>query len=239
MTAAATAAQAWAILARHARDEISPLRLQELCEDTDRVSSLVAVHNSPDDRILLLDLSRQRMTLETMNHLLRLANARDVPKYIRRLAWGQNDPDDPIVPLRLRQQQSSPRQNTGRGKQTRFEADQGGGYTPAPTTRFIMPTMHLALRAPAYSGLEMLTVDGTNALIGIHREWERIERFSDSLRKGQLRGATGNPIRDIIIVGRGVPVSALRFLYGALLRDAEGLGAASEDSRSRTLSWTR
>ncbi len=93
---AATAAQAWAILARHARDEISHLRLQELCSDRDRVSSLVAVHNAPGDRILLIDLSRQRMDLDTLNHLLRLANARDIPKYIKRVAWGQNDPDNPV-----------------------------------------------------------------------------------------------------------------------------------------------
>ena len=33
-----TATQAWAILKRHARDEISHLRLIELCQDNDRVS---------------------------------------------------------------------------------------------------------------------------------------------------------------------------------------------------------
>jgi glucose-6-phosphate isomerase len=225
--AAATASQAWAILARHARDEISHLRLQELCSDQDRVSSLVAVYNAPEDRILLVDLSRQRMTLDTVNHLLRLANARGVPKYIQRLAWGQNDPDNPVVPARLRKQEGSPRLL----RQTRFfEAGE-------PNKRTIMPTMHLALRAPKKSGLEMLTADGNNALIGIHRDWERIERFSDSVRKGQLKGATGAPIRDVIVVGRGVPVMALKFLYEALLRDAEGLAAAiegiHESSRSR------
>ena len=228
MAAAATASQAWAILARHARDEISHLRLQELCSDQDRVSSLVAVHNAPDDRILLVDLSRQRMTLDTINHLMRLANARDVPKYIRRLAWGQNDPDNPVIPARLRKQEASPRLH-----QTRFfEADRLD-----PNKRTIMPTMHLALRAPDKSGLEMLTADGNNALIAIHRDWGRIERFSDSVRKGLLKGATGAPIRDVIVVGRGVPVMALQFLYEALLRDAEGLAAATEgiheSSRSR------
>ena len=80
-----SAAQAWAILQRHAQDEVGPLRLQELCRDNDRVSSLVAVHNTtsetfsmtttdhPDqreDRMLLVDISRQRMTNNTLNHLL-------------------------------------------------------------------------------------------------------------------------------------------------------------------------
>lgn len=216
--AAGTAAQAWAILARHARDEISHLRLQELCSDQDRVSSLVAVHNAPQDRILLVDLSRQRMSLETVNHLLRLANARNVPKYIRKLAWGQNDPDNPVVPARLRKQEGSPL-----FRQARFFVE-----TPETNTPKLLPTMHFALRAPAKAGLEMLTADGNNALVGIHRDWTRIERFSDSVRKGQLKGATGAPLRDVIVVGRGVPVMALQFLYQALLRDAEGLAAATE-----------
>jgi len=42
----ATASQAWAVLKRHARDEMATLRLQDLCNDNDRVSSLVVVHNS-------------------------------------------------------------------------------------------------------------------------------------------------------------------------------------------------
>ena len=188
-----TAAQAWAILARHARDEISHLRLQELCRDQDRVASLVAVHNAPGDRILLIDLSRQRMVLDTLNHLLRLANARDIPKYIKRVAWGQNDPDNPIVPARLRAKHgnSTPRV----ANQTRFFDGED-----APN---VMPTMHLALRVPAKKGLEMLTVDGTNALIAIHGEWGRIERLSDSLRRNQLKGATGANIRESCLYSIG------------------------------------
>jgi glucose-6-phosphate isomerase len=80
----------------------------------------------------------------------------------------------------------------------------------------------------------MLTADGNNALIGIHRDWGRMERFSDSIRRNQLKGATGASIRDVIVVGRGVPVMALKFLYQALLRDAEGLAAATEGIHDRS-----
>jgi len=89
--AAASPSQAWAILLRHAKEEIGPLRLQELCSDNDRVSSLVMVHTSNHgnlNRILLADLSRQRMTLETLNHLLRLASARDLKGFVKQLSWG-------------------------------------------------------------------------------------------------------------------------------------------------------
>lgn len=123
-----TPTQAWSILTRHARDEISPLRLQELCTDNDRVSSLVTVVNISESaskrrltraqkerelststkstdqvyvknnrsRLLIADFSRQRMTLETLNHLLRLSNTIDVKGFIQTIAWGQNDRHRPI-----------------------------------------------------------------------------------------------------------------------------------------------
>jgi hypothetical protein len=285
----ATASQAWAILKRHARDEMSPLRLQELCRDNDRVSSLVAVYNATPQRMLIVDLSRQRMTLETLNHLLRLATARHIQKYIAQLAWGQNDPDDPIVPLRvLQQQQAQARQGnhhnhqtqcqpyhqqyTHQGpvptvlsderhrKTTRFEeADEAGGArqqqqqrekqqyrTPVPslsgeghsshhhnhhqnnthdTTAItsphipVIPSLHLSLRAPAGQGLEIVTANGVNALTAIHSDWERMQRISESLRRGQWQGITGHAIKDIVVVGRGVAIMALRFVYLALLKD--------------------
>jgi len=208
----ATASQAWAILARHARDDIGSLRLQELCRDNDRVSSLVAVLNSDQDRILLVDLSRQRITLDTLNHLLRLADTRGVVKFIRMLAWGQNDAQNPIIPKRFRGKDAE--------KQTRFmEAEE-----KAPTS----PSMHLAARAPANRGLEMLTADGSNALLEIHQEWDRIELVSDSMRRGILRGVTGSVIKDVVVVGSGVPMAALKFMYKALLCDRAGFSAASD-----------
>ena len=254
----ATASQAWAILKRHARDEIAPLRLKELCRDNDRVSSLVAVYNATPDRILLADLSRQRLSLETLNHLLRLATARGIKKYITKLVWGQNDPDNPVIPLRLRQKQQRQGQHhrggfvgEDRKKATRFEeADEAGGgkhqhsnsaSTPSerPAQSILIPSFHLSLRAPRDQGLEMLTADGINALSEIHREWGRIERISESLRRGQLPGVTGSMIRDVVVVGRGVPMMALRFVYLALLKDETasmgsraGLGDASSRRRA-------
>ena len=129
---AASPSQAWTILNRHARDDIAPLRLKELCTDTDRVNSLVEVHtlnesaseriraaalasNNHDthrqrNRILIADFSRQRMTLETLNHLMRLADAVDLKNFITTLAWGQNSRFDP----QLSDAGSSP----SRGKKT-------------------------------------------------------------------------------------------------------------------------
>ena len=63
-----TPSQSTAILSRHA-SEISTFRLIDLCVDVDRVSSMVAVCNSNEDgeeRMLLVDFSRQRMVCVTM-----------------------------------------------------------------------------------------------------------------------------------------------------------------------------
>ncbi len=209
-----TASQAWAILSRHAREEISLLRLQELCRDNDRVSSLVSVYNTTftsnsrleknvdfiENKILIADLSRQRMTLETLNHLFRLASATHLRTFMTRLAWGQNNPSHPVLPVRVQ---------TKRPSHTRNKDD----------TTATIPSMHFAMRAPAGKSYEMFTKDGINALTGIHQEWERIERYSNSIRRGHLRGISGHMIRDVVVIGRGVPMAALQFIYSALIRD--------------------
>ena len=340
----ANAEQCLAILSRHARDEVGPLRLQELCTDTERVNSLVEVHNrSPGaverydrssahlhrlhqqsqggssdgaagantsstgasttsagtpakrhrsatavqagespfypsagsidtsdhgNRLLLVDLSRQRMTVDTVNHLLRLARARDVRGFTRTLAWGWNDRSDPVVPLRSRRggagagaggskpddlrREDSTTGGAGTSRHARFAedvkdgggrggmdtnihgiastsfADQSRGGGGASSAMRTSPSMHIALRAPAGAGMEMYLPDGTNALDGIHETWDRIVRLSDSIRRGKLRGASGKVLRDVVVVGRGVPVAALRFLYDALRRDADASLAARE-----------
>ena len=285
--------QAWAILQRHAHDEIAPLRLQELCRDNDRVSSLVAVHNSTSvlhantmptsshepaleqDRMLLLDLSRQRMTTNTLNHLLQLAEARGLQRFVQLQAWGgQNNPRDPISPLRLSQKgnaaaSNNPQRRTynklknnhsnnfddhplrsasNNNKTTRFEggdqerravgeykngkqqsadasntnAENGGGGrdSSAKGIDSASPSsMHMALRVPKDQGYEMLLKDGSNALDGIHYEWNRLERLSNLIRRGSFRGVTGNMIQTCLVVGSGVPVKALQFVYHALLQD--------------------
>ena len=167
---------------------------------------------------------------EYLNHLLRLATARNIKKFITRLAWGQNDPDNPVIPSRLRTtQQRQPNQHHPDRKATRFqEADEGAGRSSSRRRDLEqssplhepLPSFHLSLRVPNNNdGLEMLNADGTNALTPIHRDWERIQRISELVRRGQLPGITGSMIRDVVVVGRGVSIMALRFVYLALCKD--------------------
>lgn len=177
------------------------------------------------------------MTLDTLNHLLKLATARHLKKFITQLAWGQNNPAHPVLPKRLINSKSGTQKYNATDsptshKMTRFLELE----TPQPSRNVAealqqqqfesMPTMHLALRAPAKKGYEMFSQDGTNVLIEIHREWDRLQRLSDCIRRGQLRGVTGSMIRDVVVIGRGVPVAALKFIYAALLRDERAVLAS-------------
>jgi glucose-6-phosphate isomerase len=168
------------------------------------------------NRIIMVDLSRQRMTLETLNHLLRLATARNVHKFIRQLAWGSNDPDHPILPGHDGKKKDPTHEESASNKasSTRRHLHQ---HKHEPICN--IPSYHLALRAPQHQGLEMLEADGTNVLPEIHRNWDRMRRFSDSMRLGKLPGITGAMIQDVVVVGRGTSVMALRFVYLALCKD--------------------
>jgi glucose-6-phosphate isomerase len=183
--------------------------------------------------MIMVDLSRQRMTLETLNHLLRLATSRNVKKFITQLSWGPNNPDNPIIPKRLQnhhqQQQQQPHADDGVGRSKRHDNNSQQG--PVCNIR----SYHLSLRVPSNQGLEMLDTDGSNVLVGIHNDWDRIKRLSDSLRLGKLSGVTGSMIKDVVVVGRNIPIMALRFVYLALCKDeAATIGRrVGMDSRSQ------
>jgi len=269
-----TPSQAWAILQRHARDEIAPLRLRELCRDNDRVSSLVAVYNSTtettqtqtdgsagsssssSDHTIIVDLSRQHMTDATLNHLLNLAASQQLKPFITRIAWGQNNPRRPVQPSSAirRNNKNANKKNKKQPKvnmpnhlkefqmAAALQPVTGAGAaadTDDDPSSSMMPSMHLALRVPPDKGYIMLAAaDGTNVLTGIHQEWHRIERFAESVRRGQLRGGSGQMLRDIVVVGRGTAVAALQFVYAVLQKDeraviASRFGLASDQHSNR------
>lgn len=213
--------QAWSILSRHARQDIENIRLQELAKDDDRVSSLVAVYNS-DRGMLIADLSRQRMTLETLNHLLRLAQAIELRKFIRQLAWGPS-----------RQLEGS---SSNRSKTTRFADGEVGA--DAALSHLQSSSYHLAMRVPAGEGNTMYW-GKKNVLEDIHSEWTRLERLSDCIRRGQLRGCTNSMIRTVLVIGRGVPIATLKFVYTALMKDEQGVLASRMGLASPVDSATR
>ena len=308
MVGATNPSQAWAILSRHARDDIAPLRLKDLCTDNDRITSLVTVHsgsqnardrfvtsakntNSPlrqMNRTLIADFSRQRMTLETLNYLLRLASAVDMKGFILTLAWGENDRFEPFSTLqsmntsvergdpkkfvfgdedtRNRKKHVANHSHDDRGhsvrkkepispsrsvtssyvKKTRFVNSEDDNlnqhsddastihsyqpYTPSPSNLSPMnkvplrtsPCMYMALRAPSHCNLHMLTSNGSNACDEIHSQWKKVQLISKSIRKGQMKGASGRMLTNVLIIGKGVAFAGIKFIYNALKNNEDG-----------------
>ena len=254
-----TSSQSWSLLQRHARNDIAKVRLHELCKDSQRVQSLVAVYNTKyassssssssftnsdtsndeEERLWIVDLSRQRLTLETLRHLLTLAVSCNTRHFIQQLAWGH------VQGSRQQQQQQQPYLSTV--SQTNSSATFQDPHHPR-STRFVEPTTlhppttstmkdddssvpsrHLAFRVPSNQGYSMLdsSIDphdkhqNPNILHAIHTEWERIERVSTAMRRGTWRSSTNALIQTVVVVGKGVAVEALKCVYQALLCDAK------------------
>lgn len=97
--------QAWSILHRHAETDVKSIRLSELrthhdtANNNNQTDGFVTVHNNSNSTTsngnnheIIVDWSRNRVTLETMQHLLRLCAAMDIREKIYDLAWGKLAP---------------------------------------------------------------------------------------------------------------------------------------------------
>ena len=60
--------------------------------------------------------------------------------------------------------------------------------------------LHVALRAPADASI---VVDGRDVVPDVHGVLDRMSAFSDAVRSGGWRGATGEPIRAVVNIGIG------------------------------------
>ena len=253
-------AQAWAILARHARDEIASLRLKELCRDEDRVAALVEVYQSPtalsssnnnnNNNILIADLSRQRMTDTTLHHLLCLSASMGLKQFIRQVSWGRNDPNTPVFrpnntnsrssneEVEARNHSSASKSQSSKHKQNSPEDE----HYPLHHDKVMLPSMHLALRVPPGHD-EYAMLDGTtNVLPSIHNTWDRMRSLADAVRSGRRRGATGGILKDVVVIGTAnVALQSLQFLYTALRHDQtaamarEASMATTAESRLRNM----
>ena len=179
---------------------------------------MISVHNSTNhENVLLADYSRQRMTLETIHHLLRFQAARRVSEKIRDLAWGRMAPGWKW--RNHHNHNASPASTGAGGNNYRQMSGSGGGnediYTNVSFANGVEKlksrtsmdedednesgSMFLTLRAPR--GLIMYNpygaatnnsnngeVDGqTNVLDEIHSQWDRIENLTEAYRQGKLR----------------------------------------------------
>ncbi len=79
------------------------------------------------------------------------------------------------------------------------------------------PALHTALR-----GEEHLSVEGEDVRAGIQRSRERMRIFSNAVRDGQWKGATGERFRHVVAIGIGGSSLGPRLAIEALRAEADG-----------------
>jgi glucose-6-phosphate isomerase len=145
---------AWKALEAH-RDELGPISLARLfAEDPDRFARFSLVL---DD--LLIDLSKNLWTAETLRLLLELARAAEVEAWRERMWAGE-------------------RINTTENR----------------------AVLHVALR---HRGPEPILCDGRDVMPEVRSVLGRMKAFTEEVRSGARRGATGAAITDIVNIGIG------------------------------------
>jgi glucose-6-phosphate isomerase len=166
-----TSSPAWQSLLAH-RDSLAGRRIESFWnEDPSRGDALTFTCAG-----IAMDLSKQRMTTQTLDLLVALARERGVPEAVERLFAGE-------------------RVNT--------------------TEK--LPALHPALR-----GDEHVTVDGVDVLPEIERNRDRIRVFSQAVRSGHWKGATGQRITHVLAIGIGGSALGPKLAIEALRDRADG-----------------
>eukprot|EP00915_Cephaloidophora_sp_WS-2016_P006519 GHVH01008801.1.p1 GENE.GHVH01008801.1~~GHVH01008801.1.p1 ORF type:complete len:553 (+),score=76.62 GHVH01008801.1:168-1826(+) len=83
--------------------------------------------------------------------------------------------------------------------------------------------LHVATRA---SRDAVIKVDGRNVVPDVYEVLDRIDAFANKIRSGQSLGATGEKLRDILVVGIGGSALGTEFVYEALKTHHESATAA-------------
>jgi glucose-6-phosphate isomerase len=169
--ASLTQSPAWLALQAH-RETLAGQRISSLWQaDPERGGKLTFPCAG-----IAVDLSKQRITAETIALLTQLARDRDVPAGIERLFTGA-------------------RINTSENR----------------------PVLHTALR-----GDERVLVDGADIRPDVTRVHERMRMFTQGVREGHWKGATGKPIRHVLALGIGGSALGPKLALEALRAQADG-----------------
>jgi glucose-6-phosphate isomerase len=83
--------------------------------------------------------------------------------------------------------------------------------------------LHVALRADR---TQKIMLDGENVVAHVHAVLQKIKRFSDQVRSGKWKGATGKPLTDVVAIGIGGSYLGPEFVYEALRTDPTAAQAA-------------
>jgi len=83
--------------------------------------------------------------------------------------------------------------------------------------------LHIALRADAKT---KIIIDGQDQVAEVHKVLKQIKGFSDKVRSGKWKGATGKKLTDVVAIGIGGSYLGPEFVYEALRTDPAAAKAA-------------
>lgn len=66
-------------------------------------------------------------------------------------------------------------------------------------------------------------IDGKNVVEDVHEILKRIEGFSTEVREGRVKGLTGKPLKNLVIIGIGGSYLSIEFVYEALRSHPDAL----------------
>jgi len=78
--------------------------------------------------------------------------------------------------------------------------------------------LHTALRRPRE---DVLMVNGQNVVKDVHETLDRIRAYSERIRSGEITGATGKALKNIVAIGIGGSFLGPEFVYEALRFDSK------------------
>jgi glucose-6-phosphate isomerase len=151
---------AWKHAERHAHG-LRDVHLRDMFEHDPTRFARLSVRWNQGNNEWLLDLSKQRITADTLPLLAALWEAADVPGWIAKMRAG-----DPI--------------NHTEGR----------------------AVLHIALRNLGQT-VEPIRVDGRDVMPDVRAVLDKMSGFCDAIHSGKWRGATGEPITDIVNIGIG------------------------------------
>eukprot|EP01043_Picozoa_sp_COSAG02_P040364 COSAG02_NODE_3263_length_7067_cov_5.802095_1_plen_398_part_00 len=153
-------------------EEIKAQHLRDLMGDEARCASLLAEHNG-----ITMDISRQKVTPDTMALLTTLFEQQEVAKKLAAVQAGEE-------------------MNPTEGRSV----------------------LHTALRS---SPDQTIMAGGKNVVPDVHEVLGRIKAFSERVRSGGWKGATGKTITSFVIIGIGGSYLGPEFVCEALRFDKE------------------
>ena len=83
--------------------------------------------------------------------------------------------------------------------------------------------LHMALRAQAK---QKIIIDGDDQVAHVHKVLQQIKTFSDQVRSGKWKGATGKKLTDVVAIGIGGSYLGPEFVYEAIKTDPAAAKAA-------------